>query len=153
MIFLLALLGILFASFAIYINESGADSIPGYARTAGFSGGDLAIAVAIAYAESSGNPNAVGDVDLGRSIGLWQINLAAHPEYSESELYDPQTNANAAYAIYQAAGESFKPWTTFNTGAYTKYLSPGSSSDNFTASNESGDSGDDSSGADYPQGA
>jgi hypothetical protein len=61
-------------------------------------------------------------VDLGRSIGLWQINLRAHPEYTEDELHDPQTNANAAFAIYQQAGDSFTPWTTFNTGAYSEYL-------------------------------
>lgn len=96
-------------------------SIGGYARNAGFSGFDLGVAVAIAYAESSGNPAAIGDVDLGVSVGLWQINLAAHPEYSQDELLDPQTNANAAFAVYSAAGNSFSPWTTFNTGAYNQY--------------------------------
>jgi hypothetical protein len=93
-----------------------------YAKNAGFSGPDLLIAVAIAYAESSGNPNAKGDLDLGVSIGLWQINLRAHPEYTEQELYDPQTNADAAFAIYSAAGNSFRPWSTFKNGAYSAYL-------------------------------
>ena len=93
-------------------------SIAGYAQNAGFSGFDLGIAVAIAYAESAGNPNAIGDLDLGTSVGLWQINLAAHPEYDQQTLLDPQQNANAAFAIYSAAGNSFSPWTTFNNGAY-----------------------------------
>lgn len=93
-------------------------SIGGYARTAGFSGFDLGIAVAIAYAESAGDPNAIGDLDLGVSVGLWQINLEAHPEYTQEQLLDPQQNANAAYAVYSAAGNSFSPWTTFRNGAY-----------------------------------
>lgn len=123
MIWVLGIAALAFALFEVYVQTAGTNSIPGYARSAGFSGGDLAVAVAIAYAESSGNPNAVGDVDLGRSIGLWQINLAAHPEYTEEELYGPQTNANAAFAIYQAAGNSFSPWTTYKTGAYIEQLS------------------------------
>jgi Lysozyme like domain len=113
-------LGVIFA----ILYASGNDlpnTIAGYAKNAGFSGFDLGVAVAIAYAESSGNESAIGDVDLGVSVGLWQINLAAHPEYSQDELLDPQTNANAAFAIYSAAGNSFSPWTTFNNGAYQNY--------------------------------
>lgn len=98
-----------------------------YAANAGFSGVDLATAVAIALAESSGNPNALGDTNIGSgtgSFGLWQINADAHPEYAPfTQLYDPQTNANAAYAIYAAAGDSFSPWSTYNSGAYNTYLS------------------------------
>jgi hypothetical protein len=106
--------------FSMAAQNSG--SIAQYARNAGFSGVDLLTAVAIALAESSGNPNAKGDLNLGISIGLWQINLRAHPEYDEQSLYDPQTNANAAYAIYQDAGNSFRPWSTFKSGAYTAHL-------------------------------
>jgi hypothetical protein len=104
-------------------NLSSSD-ISGYASNAGFSGADLNTAVAIALAESSGNPAAVGDLAItpGGSIGLWQINLKAHPEYTAQQLTDPQSNANAAYAIYQAAGNSFSPWSTFNGGAYAQYL-------------------------------
>jgi hypothetical protein len=98
------------------------------ARNAGFTGDDLAIAVAIAYAESGGNANAVGDTSLaperGPSIGLWQINIGsrAHPEYADVPLTDPQTNANAAFAVYQQAGSSFRPWSTFTNGAYQAHL-------------------------------
>lgn len=90
------------------------------ASQAGF-GQDSSTAAAIALAESGGQRTAVGDLDLGRSIGLWQINLRAHPEYSEVELYDAQTNANAAYQIYSDAG-GFSPWTTFRTGKYLEFL-------------------------------
>lgn len=131
---LLGIAVLAFLAFELYVNEAGPGTIPDYARKAGFSGTDLSIAVAIAYAESSGDPNALGD--NGNSLGLWQINLPAHPEYSGANLYDPQTNADAAFAIYQQAGNSFSPWTTFKTGAYAQYLG-GSSS---TSSNEDTDS-------------
>ena len=117
---LLGIAVIAFLAYEVYVNEAGPDSIPGYARTAGFSGTNLSIAVAIAYAESAGDPDAVGD--NGDSIGLWQINLPAHPEYAGANLHDPQTNANAAFAIYQQAGNSFSPWTTFKAGTYAQYL-------------------------------
>jgi hypothetical protein len=98
------------------------EQIRAVAVTAGFAGNDLAIAVAIAMAESSDNPDAAGDAQYGGSYGLWQVNLRWHPEYTAEELEDPQTNANAAYAIYKAAGNSFTPWSTFKSGAYVRYL-------------------------------
>lgn len=97
--------------------------IADYARNAGFSGTDLVTAVAIAYAESSGNPDAVGD--SGTSYGLWQIHYTVHPEtYTNdpTELFDPQKNANAAFSIFQAAGNSFRPWSTFTNGMYQSHL-------------------------------
>jgi Lysozyme like domain len=120
MITFLAIVALVFALFEVYVNTSGSGSIPDVARKAGFTEPDLSIAVAIALAESSGNPEAVGD--NGDSIGLWQIDTRFHPEYANVDLTDPQTNANAAFAIYQQAGNSFTPWTTFNTGAYQQYM-------------------------------
>lgn len=105
-----------------------AAQIAAYAQNAGFSGDDLATAVAIALAESSGNPNAynpetAAGAPAGQgSYGLWQIYLHMHPEYSADGLKDPQTNANAAYAVYSAAGSAFTPWSTFNGGQYESYL-------------------------------
>lgn len=82
-----------------------------------------ALAAAVAMAESGGNPNAYGDAEYGGSIGLWQINLPAHPNYSESDLYNPTFNAKAAYAI-SSQGTNWQPWTTYRTGAYKKYYHP-----------------------------
>jgi hypothetical protein len=48
--------------------------------------------------------------------------LKWHPEYTAESLKDPQVNANAAYAIYSAAGDSFTPWSTFKTGAYLAHM-------------------------------
>ncbi len=79
------------------------------------------IAAAVAMAESGGYAMAVGDVTLGFSIGLWQINLRAHPEYAATSLYDPNANAIAAFKISNR-GTNWKPWTTFNNGAYKKFM-------------------------------
>lgn len=104
------------------------EQIGTFAQNAGFTGDDLVTAVAVALAESGGDPNSLGDTNVGSgtgSFGLWQINADAHPEYGPnfSQLYDPQTNANAAYAVYSAAGDSFSPWTTFKTGTYSGFVS------------------------------
>ena len=96
------------------------------AQNAGFSGQDLVTAVAVAMAESSGNPDALGDIGIGQgSFGLWQISSKYYPEFGPdfTTLYDPQTNANAAFQVYQAAGNSFSPWSTFKSGSYQSFLS------------------------------
>jgi Lysozyme like domain len=128
MIWLAAFAALAFALYE-YVQMAKPNTIPGYAKAAGFTGADLAIAVAVALAESGGNPNAYNPEtaagtpqDMG-SYGLWQIYLNAHPEFAGQNLLDPQTNANAAFSVYQAAGNSFKPWTTFKTGAYLSKMS------------------------------
>jgi hypothetical protein len=100
-----------------------------YAANAGFEGNDLLTAIAIALAESGGDPGAVGDLNItrGGSVGLWQINLRWHPQYTAQALMDPQTNADAAFQIFQAAGDSFSPWSTFKSGAYRSHLDVASS--------------------------
>jgi len=98
------------------------------AYNAGFRGTALVNAVAIALAESGGNSaeynpeTAAGTASGQGSYGLWQIYLTAHPQYSASSLVDPQSNATAAYAV-SSGGTNFSPWTAYNTGAYTGYLS------------------------------
>ncbi len=94
-----------------------------YAYNAGFRGDALKLAVAVALAESAGNPAAynpelaAGTKNGSGSRGLWQIYGSAHPQYNNSAVFDPQANANAAYSVYQAAGQSFRPWSTYTNGA------------------------------------
>jgi len=45
------------------------------------------------------------------SRGLMQINLDAHPEYSNIDLFDPEINTQIAYILYSKANNSFKDWT------------------------------------------
>jgi len=98
------------------------------ASNAGFEGSDLITAVAVALAESGGNPKAynpevAAGTPAGRgSFGLWQIYRKAHPEFDGWDLFDPQQNATAAFQVFTAAGDSFSPWSTFKSGAYQAHL-------------------------------
>jgi len=96
------------------------------AQNAGFSGNDAVTAAAIALAESSGDPMAYNpEIAAGApqgqgSFGLWQIYLHMHPEFFNHNLYDPATNAEAAFKVFEQAGNSFSPWSTFNSQAYLR---------------------------------
>jgi hypothetical protein len=89
------------------------------AKSEGFPDPNLAAAVALA--ESGGNPEAVNATSREYSVGLWQINRKAHPQYSEETLRNPTENARAAYAISNG-GMSWKPWGAYTDGSYKKYL-------------------------------
>jgi hypothetical protein len=83
------------------------------AFNAGFRGSHLDAAVEIAKCESGFNTNAGCLNCFGvaeDSKGLFQINVNAHPQYKNANLYDAQTNAHAAYQVYLEAGSSFRPW-------------------------------------------
>ncbi len=122
----LALVGVLSGTPAAAACSTAPSLVTAAAPGAGFTGTDLPIAVAVAQAESGGNPlathvNADGSTDLG----LWQINDRAHPDLIASgDWRDPASNARMAYSVWQAAGGSFTPWVTFATGAYLKYMTP-----------------------------
>jgi hypothetical protein len=124
------------------------------AAGAGFSGGDLDTAVAIALAESGGvptayntEPGAKGGTPAGQgSYGLWQIYAKLHPEFDVSQLFDPSYNASAAYSIYVNAGMSFIPWSTYKFGQYLGFLSAVQAADPGTAAASDGSSDGSSSG-------
>jgi hypothetical protein len=156
---------LLIVAYEAYVNVGGSvatggpDAGPNFqspvtiyslAVNAGFSGADAVTAVAIALAESSGNANAYnpelaaqavnGAPDGQGSAGLWQIYQFAHPEFAGENLYDPQTNANAAFAVYSSAGNSFTPWATFKALSAGNLATAQSAADQ---SNEGGGDGDD----------
>ncbi len=113
-----------------------------YAANAGFTGDDLVTAVAIAMAESGGgnmyayNPERQAGARNGYgSYGLWQIYvqgnlrfLVANGYVDETawppgiNLFDPQTNAQAAFDIYSSTGGTFDAWTTYGSGRYQAFL-------------------------------
>ena len=71
-------------------------------------------AYAVARAESDGNPTACGD--NGQSIGVWQIHMPSHPQYSREWLFDPENNAEAAREISNN-GQDWNAWCTWEESA------------------------------------
>ncbi len=114
---------------AVHDDEGHKKDLPGHqmtkaavlslAKTTGFPNPELA--VAIATAESGRVPHAVTRSSREVSVGLWQINLLAHPEFTEEQMKVPELNAKAAYKISKH-GNDWRPWTVYKTGAYKKYL-------------------------------
>src|SRR5580765_411995 len=112
------------------MSTLSAEQIATAAYKAGFRGDALTTATAIAFAESSGNPKSHNGVPPDNSYGLWQINMlgALGPErrhdfhlHSNDQLFDPDTNAKAAFAISNH-GHDFGPWSTYTNGAYRHFL-------------------------------
>lgn len=98
--------------------------LEGFATQAGFNGQQAYIITAIALAESGGNDQAKNCNNPGGTCdrGVVQINNYYHKEVSDSCAYDPLCAFQAAYKI-SGKGQDFSPWTTFQNGAYKKYLS------------------------------
>lgn len=106
------------------------EQLVGLAKGAGFDTNEAVIMAAIAKGESGGNSNAKNFKPPDKSYGLWQINMignlgpARMQEFGlqrEDQLFDPVTNAKAAYAIRKSQGLS--AWTIYKNGAYKNYLS------------------------------
>lgn len=100
-------------------NQLSWQQVAQYAYNAGFRGQDLAIATAITQPESGRVASVIqsGQPAADTGWGLWQITPGTNADL------DPQTNANQAFAKYQAAGNKFTPWTTYTGGEYKQYLS------------------------------
>ena len=96
-------------------------------------------AAAIAQAESGGNTSRINNTAYPKlpgyhpvapgnlpeySVGLWQINTLAHPQYSVASLLTAVGNANAAAAISNG-GASFGAWSTYTHNLYEPYLTSG----------------------------
>jgi len=91
---------------------------------------DPKLAAAVAMAESGGDTAALNDtsaqavfppgVGPERSVGLWQVNVLAHPQYQVTDLVDPDANAAAAFEISRG-GSVWTPWSTYVSGAYRPY--------------------------------
>lgn len=93
------------------------------ARAAGFT--DIATAVAIALAESGGNPtkrprNNDGTFDHG----LWQINSVHREILTRGNWQNPTDNARMAKAVHDDAG-GWSPWVVYKTQKYRLFLPRG----------------------------
>lgn len=98
-------------------------------------GGDPAAAstmAAIAYPESSANTASIqqGQPYATTGWGLWQITPGNSVPSAgiDNALLNPLNNAKAAVAKYNAAkksGNGFRPWTTYTSGKYLRYVQNG----------------------------
>jgi len=101
----------------------------------GFNEKNASIAAAVAMAESSGD-SSNDTIKSGlyartgeTSYGLWQINMTGDlgPERikqlglsSYKDLYDPVTNARAAFKL--SGGSNWSPWSAYNNGKHLPFL-------------------------------
>lgn len=91
-------------------------------KKAGFTGQGLQTMLAIAGAESSYNPHALGHNDDGSvDRGVFQINNRWHSEVSDADAFDIEKSAAAAFKISNG-GRDFSPWSTYTGGQYQGYL-------------------------------
>jgi hypothetical protein len=75
-------------------------------------------------AESGGDTNAINPGHAGdpeHSVGLWQININAHPQYTEAQMKDPLQNAQAMAKI-SSNGTNWNPWGAYTNRSYTAFM-------------------------------
>lgn len=97
--------------------------IAGAVKAAGFPRASWNVAVAVALAESGGNPEALNDKNTNGSsdYGLFQIN-SVHADLLKAHNWrDPTDNARMALAI-STNGTNWRPWVAYTTGRYAAYL-------------------------------
>jgi hypothetical protein len=114
------------------VARHSASDIYAAARSAGLTVSQAVTATAIALAESSGDDQAVGDVNLqdgtwGISDGLWQIRTLKSQTGTggirdRNWLSGNVAHQAAAMVAISGHGTDWSPWTVYNTGAYQKYL-------------------------------
>lgn len=92
-----------------------ADQIAAFAIGAGFTGGDVVTAVAVALAESGGDTEATHQNNDGSTdYGLWQINSVHRELLAGKQWKDPLVNAQMAYEVWKGSG--WRAWSTYNNG-------------------------------------
>lgn len=106
---------------AAHGNNSPGATIDSMLGKAGFTPDQFPTMKAIIQAESKGNPNAINTANRNGTIdrGLAQIN-SVHKQFDANRLFDPQYNLNAAHEVFK--GQGYKAWSTYNNGAYKKFL-------------------------------
>lgn len=100
--------------------------IAAYARHAGWRGQDVRIAVAVALAESSGNPEAINTSNSNGSTdyGLFQINSVHRGILAGGNWRDPKDNAAMAKRVWDGrSGDKWRAWVAYSTGAYLRHMS------------------------------
>ncbi len=91
-------------------------------RQAGFTVDQARTMTAIARAESGCSPQATNNnPPIEYSVGVFQLNLLAHPEISEAEARDVYLSARWAYAL-SGGGSNFRAWSAYTNGKYRSFV-------------------------------
>src|SRR3954447_16304819 len=94
------------------------DQIALHAQSAGLPNSQVAVATAVAMAESSGNSDVVNSIGC---VGLWQINqpvhVKTHPLWTREWLKNPANNARAMVEL-SGHGIYWRPWEAYTNGNY-----------------------------------
>lgn len=89
---------------------------------AGFTGSDAITAVAVALAESGGNPTATNKNSNGSTdFGLFQINSVHRGILSSGNWQNPRDNARMAKQVFDQS-KGWTPWVAWKQGKHTLYL-------------------------------
>lgn len=89
----------------------------------GFRGSELPTAVAVALAESSGNPQATNRNSNGSTdYGLWQINSIHSQILASGQWSDPSSNARMAHQVFTDAGSKWTPWSAYKSQRHRIYM-------------------------------
>jgi len=105
-------------------NPSLGLQVAAWCYMAGWRGDDLRTAIAIAKAESGYRQDAKNvNTDKWSSTdwGIFQINDHYHT-VTDSMKSSAPVNVRFAHVIWTSAGKTFKPWATYNSGAYKAHL-------------------------------
>lgn len=100
--------------------------IAGYALAAGFPPAEIATAVAVALAESGGDPAATNHNTNGSyDYGLFQINTVHGALLTQGDKFNPLDNAKMALTVWSGAGNKWTPWSVYKSGVYRAQLLKG----------------------------
>ena len=113
---------------------AAAQTCSSYAAAAGWANnGSLVTASAVCMAESGGEASVYHCDATGRDgayppvacagvydRGLWQLDSAGQSGTTDACAFDPQCNANAAYAV-SGRGTNFAAWSVYANGGYARY--------------------------------
>lgn len=98
------------------------DQVAVHASHGGFRGRRATLAVAVAMAESGGDPRATGhNRDGSIDRGLWQINSRWHKEVTDACAFNPDCAARSTFRI-SSGGTNWSQWAAFTNGSYRRYM-------------------------------
>jgi hypothetical protein len=103
------------------VNQLSDAQIIAAITAAGWPSDQQVTAFAVIIAESGGNADARNSIGAS---GLMQILQSAHSElFTQYNWRDPVQNCKMGLIVYNQAGRSWRPWTTYTSGAYRAHLS------------------------------